>query len=259
MTEYFAKVEAEAKITLNRRKRAWYIKKSEQQGDKMKQEFPSTPDEAFEASTEGAYFATQMRKMRSEGRICRIPVLDIPVYTTWDLGVNDSMCITFWQDVGFERRAIDYYENHSEGFSHYAGVLQRKGYNYSHHYMPHDADQRKLGKDARSSRQHAEDCGIKPIIVLKRIAEERDGIEASRNYLAQVWIDEERCARLINCLDGYRKQWDDKLGVWKDGAVHDEFSHGYKSFESAAIRPDAPKPKPVAAAIPPMSTGFNRR
>jgi hypothetical protein len=29
------------------------------------------------------------------------------------------------------------------------------------------------------------------------------------------------------------------LAVWKDTPVHDSFSHGYKSFESAAIRPEA--------------------
>jgi hypothetical protein len=247
-------------VRLSRPQRAWYIKKAEQQGDKMRQEFPSTPDEAFEAAIEGAYFATQMLRVRNEGRICRIPILDKEVYTTWDLGVNDDMTITFWQDVGPERRAIDYYENSGEGFAHYAKVLKDKGYNYSGHYMPHDADHRRLGRDAKSAKQHAEECGIKPITVLKRIAEERDGIEASRALLPQVWFDEERCAKLIACLDGYRREWDEKLSVWKDKPVHDGFSHGYKSFESAAIRPQPVPARPTGpVAIPAMRTGFNRR
>jgi hypothetical protein len=148
------------------------------------------------------------------------------------------MAITFWQDVGPERRAIDYYENSGEGFGFYAKMLADKGYNYSHHYMPHDADQRKLGRDAKSSRQHAEEAGIKPITVLKRISTEMDGIQASRGLLPQVIIDEERCSQLVACLDSYRKQWDDKLSTWKDSPVHDQLSHGYKSFESAAIRPE---------------------
>lgn len=257
MTEYFAKLEQQG-IQLTTPQRSWYIKKAEQQGDKMRQEFPSTPDEAFEASVEGAYFGPQMLRMRTEGRICRIPILDKPVYTTWDLGVNDDMTITFWQDVGLERRAIDYYENSGEGFAHYAKVLTERSYNYADHYMPHDADHRRLGKDAKSAKQHAEECGIKPITVLKRIAEERDGIEASRALLPQVWIDETRCAKLIACLDGYRREWDEKRGVWKDHPVHDGASHGYKSFESAAIRPEAKKAV-VVAPIPAMKTGFNRR
>jgi len=73
--------------------------------------------------------------------------------------------------------------------------------------------------------------------VLKRIPAQLAGIEASRALLPQVWIDEERCSRLVDCLDSYRKDWDEKLSVWKDQPVHDEFSHGYKAFESAAIRP----------------------
>jgi len=253
--EYFAKL-AEQGIALSPQQKAWYVKKAEQQGDKMLQEFPSTPDEAFEASVEGAYFAPQMRKMRLEGRICRVPILDKEVYTTWDLGINDAMSITFWQDVGPERRAIDYYENSGEGFGFYAKVLKDRGYNYSRHYMPHDADHRRLGVDAKSAKQHAEEAGIKPITVLKRIAEDRDGIEASRTLLPQVWADEERCDRLIACLDGYRKEWDDKLSVWKDHPVHDQFSHGYKSFESAAIAPREPKagPKP-ALNLPKASQG----
>lgn len=238
-TEYFAKIEAETGTRLNRRKRSWYIKKSEQQGDKMKQEFPSTPDEAFEASVEGAYFGVQMRKLRARGGICRIPVLDREVRTTWDLGVNDSTCITFWQDVGPEQRAIDYYENSGEGMAHYAKVLKDRGYNYSCHDMPHDADQRRMGISVKTPREMALECGIKPVRVLNRIAREMDGIEASRALLPQVWIDEVRCARLVECLDGYRKDWDEKLGVWRDQPVHDEFSHGYKSFETAAIRPAA--------------------
>lgn len=241
MAAYFTKIEAHPllvsrNVKLSDGQRAWYVKKAEQQGEKMKQEFPSTPEEAFEASVEGAYFGPQMLKMRTEGRICRIPILDKPVYTTWDLGVGDAMAICFWQDVGMERRLIDYYENSGEGFGFYAKVLNDKGYNYSEHFMPHDADQRRLGKDAKSSRQHAEEVGIKPVRVVPRIGAEQDGIDASRGYLPSVYIDEERCQGLIDCLDSYRKEWDDKLGVWKDKALHDWSSHGYKAFETAAVR-----------------------
>lgn len=238
MEAYFEKLEAEAGIALDAAQRAWYSKKAEQQGDDIKREFPSTAKEAFEASIEGAYFSTQMTAMRKQGRICRIPILDKPVYTTWDLGLDDSMSIIFWQEVGKERRAIDYYENNGEGFGHYARILTEKGYNYVRHYMPHDADHRMLNKEATTRRFEAESAGIKPIEVMKRIASEQDGIEASRRFMPNVYIDEARCARLIQCLDSYRKEWDDKYGRYKDHPLHDWSSHGYKSFETAAIRPD---------------------
>lgn len=251
--EYFDQLESKG-VTLTRQQRAWYVKKAEQQGEDMKREFPSTPDEAFEASVEGAYFSKQMARMRKDKRICRLPVEDALVYTTWDLGLNDSTAITFWQDVGRERRAIDYYENNGESWGHYAGILAAKGYNYQRHYMPHDAAHRTMGAEKTPSREElANEAGIFPTEVLKRIDTEKDGIDASRAFFPSVVIDEERCSRLIECLDNYRKEWDDTRAVWKDRARHDEFSHGYKSFESAAIMP---RVSPVA--LQPNKTGLRK-
>lgn len=244
MREYFAKLESLG-ITLSREQRAWYVKKAEEQGEDMKREFPSTPEEAFEASIEGAYFATEMRKMREQGRIGRIPILNKPVDVYWDLGVGDAMALTFKQEFGVETRLIDYYENSGEGFEHYARILNDRKYIYGRHFFPHDGDQRSLGAIAKTKKEWAEEVGIRPVTVVPRIATEAAGIEAARALLPSVWIDEERCARLIQCLDNYRKDWDDKMGTWKDRARHDEFSHGYKSFETAAVAPKSAKQKPI--------------
>jgi hypothetical protein len=124
--------------------------------------------------------------------------------------------------------------------------LNDKKYIYGRHFFPHDGDHRSLGLVAKSKKQWAEEAGIKPITIVPRIATESAGIEASRAFLPSVWIDEERCARLIQCLDNYRKDWDDKMGTWKDTARHDEFSHGYKSFETAAVAPKSVKTKPLS-------------
>ena len=240
MQEYFTKLRGLG-VRLSREQRAWYVKKAEQQGEDMKREYPSTPEEAFEASIEGAYFATEMGKMREQGRICRIPVLNKPVDVSWDLGVGDAMALVFKQQLGPEERIIDYYENSGEGFEHYARVLNEKKYIYGRHRFPHDGEQRRLGLKAKTAKELAEEAGIGPIDIVPRIPDEQAGINASRAFLPSVWIDEERCARLINCLDNYRKEWDDRLATWKSTARHDEFSHGYKAFETAAV---ALKPGP---------------
>lgn len=236
MAEYFDKLESEG-VKLTGGQKAWYVKKAEQQGDDVKREYPSTPKESFEIAIEGAYFAPQMVAMRKQQRICRIPILDKPVYTTWDLGMNDYTAIVFWQDLGMERRAIDYYENNGEGWGHYARVLNERGYDYQRHFLPHDAAQRRMGQVVTTARDEAEAAGLCNVEVLGRIATERDGIDASRAFMPNVYIDEVRAARLIQCLDSYRREWDDKRGVFKDHPLHDEFSHGYKAFEGAAIRP----------------------
>lgn len=241
--KYFAEVEAITGVKLDANQRAWYVKKAQTQKGKMKREYPSTPKEAFEAAIEGAYFTTEMAKVREQSRICKIPILNKPVDVYWDLGVGDSMSLAFKQTVGAEERWIDYYENSGEGFEHYARVLNEKGYIYGRHYFPHDGDHRSLGAQAKTKREWAIEAGIRPIDIVPRISTEMAGIEASRAYLPQCYFDEERCQRLIQCLDNYRKDWDDKLGVWKDRARHDEFSHGYKAFETSAVAP-----KPVSSA-----------
>lgn len=245
MQEYFARLESKG-VVLTRGQRAWYVKKSEEQGEDMKREFPSTADEAFEASIEGAYFATEMRKMREQGRICRIPILNKPVDVSWDLGVGDAMALVFKQKLGVEERVIDYYENSGEGFEHFARVLNEKKYIYGKHYFPHDGDSRSLGLVAKTKKEWAEEAGISPITIVPRIATEGAGIEAARALLPSVWIDEERCSRLVQCLDNYRKDWDDRLATWKSTARHDEFSHGYKAFETAAVAPKTGPQKQLA-------------
>lgn len=50
LTDYFVSLEKDHSIALDEWQRAWYFKKSEEQGDEMKQEYPSYPEEAFLAS-----------------------------------------------------------------------------------------------------------------------------------------------------------------------------------------------------------------
>jgi hypothetical protein len=105
--------------------------------------------------------------------------------------------------------------------------------------MPHDADHRRLGVNAKSAKQHAEDAGIKPVTVLPRIAHRTGRHSGIALVPAEVWIDESRCARLILCLDSYRKEWDDKNAVWKDKPVHDEYSTG--TSRSRLLRSGSPR------------------
>ena len=242
MADYFAGL-ADKGIELTREQKAWYVKKEQQQDDAMKREFPSTPEEAFEASIEGAYLSRQMAQVRREQRICRIPVIAAPVDTFWDLGVNDDMVIWFRQLRGPEHRFIDYVAANGEGLEYYARILaekaQERGWNYGTHYMPHDGAARRLGLNTDSVEVMANSIGIKPTRIVPRVPNDAAGIEASRRYIRQCWFDETHTAAGIKCLDNFRKEWDDNRGVWRDKYRHDESSHGYKAFETAARAPDA--------------------
>ena len=88
--EYFEGLRDEHGIDLTQEQKAWYVKKIETQGEDMKREYPSTPEEAFEASIQGAYYAKQMAKVREQKRIWRIPYEPtVPVNVAWDLGMDD--------------------------------------------------------------------------------------------------------------------------------------------------------------------------
>lgn len=234
LREYFHELGEEHGIYLTLGQKAWYAKKADSQGEDMKREYPSTPEEAFEQNMEGAYYKRQMAKVRAEKRIRPVPYLpEFPVNTFWDLG-GDATSIWFHQYIGTEHRFLRFFENSGEPPSYYVGMMQRFGYDiWGKHYMPHDADQTLMA--TKSKYDLFWDAGLRNIVVLDRIQDHQDGIDAVRGVLPACWFDAENCAEGINALDSYRKEWDDKLGCWKESPLHDWASHGAKAFEQFAI------------------------
>ena len=249
LREYFEKLESEHGIRLTLSQKAWYAKKYAILGELMWREYPSTPKEAFEAQIKGAYFAKQMAQARREGRITKVPFTPgTLVDTWWDLGMNDETAIWFTQDVGREIRVIDYYENSGEGLEHYAKVLaelkEEKGYNYGRHVAPHDIEVRELGTGV-SRKETALSLGIRFDTAPK--LDKVDQIEAARNILASCVFDEENCDTGIGHLDAYRKEWDDKRGVWKDRPYHGPESNGADAFQVLAVAHDFQRSRQMAA------------
>lgn len=238
MSDYLDQIEAKVGEPISPEKRAWYSKKAKQQGDDMKREFPSTPEEAFEAAIEGAYYAKTMQRMRKDGRITSVPYdSGYPVDTLWDLGMDDSMTIIFRQRIGMSNRLIDYIEASGEGLAYYASELDKKGYTYGKHYMPHDASQRELGTGIRRQ-DKAEELGIRPIEVVTRprdIDAVLAGIEAARSFLSTCVIDQTKCTKLIDCLDNYRREWDERLGAFRRAPLHNWASHGADALRTGAV------------------------
>ena len=101
---------------------------------------------------DGAVYADEMRKMREEGRIGRVPYEPSkPVYTFWDLGFGDNTAIWFVQSVGMQVRVIDYYSANRQPLTHYVQMLQSRGYVYAEHGLPHDARHANLGTGKTSA------------------------------------------------------------------------------------------------------------
>ena len=238
--KYFSKLEEEAGIFLTPEQQAWYVKKRAQQGDEMLREFPSTADEAFEASVEGAYYAGGMAKAELLGKISNVPYdPHVKVETWWDLGMSDKTTIWFAQRCGQEIHLIDYYENTGEGLPHYAAVLDEKKsahgtWVYDRHVAPHDIKVRELGT-GKSRLEIAQGLGIDFDICPDHSVV--DGIEEVRNNLFKCWFDEARCADGIKSLKAYRKDWDEKHGTWRSKPRHDWASHASDAFRYGIMAP----------------------
>ena len=51
------------------------------------------------------------------------------------------------------------------------------------------------------------------------------GVNMVRNNLHRMYFDEEECAVGIRALKNYRKEFDERRGVFKDKPLHDWSSH----------------------------------
>ena len=246
--DYFVRLDGLG-MKLTPEQKAWYVKKAEQQQGDMKREFPSTPDEAFEAAIEGAYYADQLMRMEMDQRLTRLPIdTGIPVMTTWDLGLNDATSIWFVQVVGREIRFVDYYENSGFGLEHYVQEIKRRreqhGFVFGDHYFPHDVNNGEIS-NGKSRFDTLVGLGVQPVAV-PRVQNINDGINAVRRMLATSRIDPIRCDRGLKCLRNYRKEWDEDRATFRDKPFHNWASHGadsLRNFAQAFVEPQIVQPR----------------
>lgn len=211
---------------------------------------------------QGSIYGRAMAAMQDEGRIAKVPYNPaFPVFTAWDLGYGDMTSIGFFQVVGREPRCIDYYENHLEAIDHYVKLVLAKPYTYDMHVLPHDAGHQSL-RTGKTLAQQVEDMGLgvqgKTLTVLPVVAINA-GIETVRQWLPQLWVDE-NCKRLVAAMQAYQYEWDEDLLHFKDRPLHDWASHPADMMRYAATylamkRPAVAK-KPQGPYAGPVTMGW---
>lgn len=196
---------------------------------------------------DGAIYRKQLDKMRSDGRLCRVPIENgIEVHTFWDLGRDDETAIWFMQHVGREYRFIDYYSARFEDIDHYARVIKSKGYNYGTHWMPHDVEVQSLGMKT-TRKAMFESAGVRPIEVVPRVGDLMDGIEMTKQIFDSCWIDEDRCSEGFKALANYSRGYDEERDTYMERPIHNWASNGADAFRQFAQgykpvgRPDVSK------------------
>lgn len=216
--DYFDDVEVIAKrdmgidLHLDADQRAWYVatRDADFHGaeERMWQEYPSFPDEAFQVSTDGNYYAKDMLAIRRRGGVTQVPELDAPVDTFWDIGNGDGCAIWFLQHVNGQDRWINYYEAHDETLKHYVAEIRSMGYVFNRHYLPHDAGHERLSDTNKSTAEMLEDLMPgEEFEVLSRISELQAGIQQTRSAMRNYWFDEVACKKGIERLENYTKRF----------------------------------------------------
>lgn len=209
--------------------------------DRYEQEFECS----FEAAILGAYYGKEMRAATEANRITAVPYEpSLPVYTAWDLGIGDTTSIWFAQFHGAQKRIIDYYEASGVGLDHYVSILNAKPYIYGPHILPHDARVRELGT-GKTRVETLEALGLRDITIADSIPLD-DGIQAVRGFLPAAWFDAANCAKGVEALRQYQREWDEKAKAFKPRPMHSWASHGADAFRYLVIgyRPQAAKPAP---------------
>lgn len=184
-------------------------------------------------SKTGTVFGKQIAQAEIDGRIGSVPYdASAGTYTAIDLGIGDSTAIWWFQLIGQEIHFIDHYESSGEELGHYISVIKNKPYNYTTHYLPHDAKQREL-QTGLTRVEFFENNGIHNIEVLRptNFTLGQDDINMiARPRFSKVWIDRDKCARGLQCLRAYHYEYDEKNKLLKDKPEHDWSSHSSSAF-----------------------------
>lgn len=199
------------------------------------------------SAVQGAIYAEELKVAAAEGRICSVPVdRTKPVNTFWDLGFEDKLAIWFVQSYGGWYNFVDYIESDKKTIEWYMIQLQRRGYVYGEHWLPHDGVDaiihKKLTADpSRSVELIMQEMGFPVRISPKFLVS--TGINAARSIFPQCRFDSEKCYEGLRALRMYQWGPAPASGKLRREPLHDEASHGADGFRTAACSMRQPEPE----------------
>ncbi len=237
--EYFEHLERDAGITLTDEQKRWYVGKVRMHGGAVRQEYPSTPEEAFDTQVEGAIYGRMINAARAQGRLRQefYADPDYPLYVSWDLGMRDETSLWIIQVRADAFYVLDCYTNSDQADEHYMAVVRaweaRHGQSVKMHFLPHDGARQDAGKVTYAQRLRRQGMNC---VVLQRTQDKWIGIREVRRLLARC-IFHENCSEVrgdfmsgVGALENYRKAPIGKYGVQSDEPLHNEASHLADAF-----------------------------
>ena len=186
---------------------------------------------SFHTGMKGSYYANHIQRAYASGRI--IPFLyddSLPVFTTWDIGLSDYDVCWFGQRKGNKVYWIDYWQEQGQGTDDIAEMLKDKGYKYNYHYVPHDSDHRKKGRQVFTTSEQLEESldefevdGM--VMGVPKTTNRMNGINQVRKKFSNFVFDANMCKEGIEHLELYHKQYDHRRKCYLNEPKHDIHSH----------------------------------
>jgi len=188
---------------------------------------------SFDAPVEGSYYGDLIVELQSKGRITKVPYdRRAGVVTGWDIGMHDNTSIWFGQRIGKEYHIIDFLQDKGKPLEYYVAMLQKKGYQYSGHILPHDVKARELGTGL-SRYEVLQQLGLD--VTICRDHKIDDGISAVRAFLPSCWFDEGNCDPGLVSVKAYQSAPAINLGTQHARPLHNWASHASDALRYLAL------------------------
>lgn len=190
----------------------------------------------YDAVLEGLVYQKEIEKVLAENRLCKVDVNPhLPVWTFWDIGVNDQTAIWFMQQ-GYTKNdqnlyLINYYEHRGEGLEHYVDYIRK--FSKQHNVkmgtcvLPHDGKNTEWISGQRRDDKLRE-LGFE-VEVVKRTTDVELAIGSTRQIFSRLVFNEDTVGRGWECLNNYIYK------VNKEGMLGSPF-HNWASNGADALR-----------------------
>ena len=175
----------------------------------------------WEAALRGAIYGMEIEKAEKEGRVGNYPTdPNLPVDVVCDLGYTDDTVLIYFQHTRQGIAINEVYSNNEVDWDVYLDEMEL--HDVREVYLPHDARAKNL-QTGRSIVEQTIKRGYRPRIVPDHKL--RDGIAATRKILPYCYWNQSLCSNAIEAMKSYHREWDEKLGCFRDRPAHDWSSH----------------------------------
>jgi hypothetical protein len=177
---------------------------------------------SWEGGLQGAYFTDEVNDIRTN-RFGHYPYDNTPTLTAWDIGFRDKTAVGVFMahpDTGHPI-LMDAYEDRNKGLPHYIRHIKKwqDTYLFDMHWGPHDLHKTEFTTGNRVV-DRAGDMGLN-FEVLPRM-DVADSIDNLRAFLKVLHVNKnDNTNHVMDMLQSYRREYDDKNMIFKDKPVHD--------------------------------------